>query len=591
MMGMSKEERRMSERVQAVRRLSQEFEGVAGIPEEELHKIDYVRIELPDGGWHAIPVEQLAMRSLEERRKSHERQSKGLFGELQFEVKANKGYDTTLLPEVILHQVERLVTDIEDDLDFEWMHNNALTQVEDRFSRRRILGQDMSGKKLPMRTWIADGFKAGFITDVLADLTGLSDERGWDVLIHQYLGIDVYAERFTSSQSEDIWTKLEILKSRLGDVEILEEKFKRTIGVFLFMERSEARDDLKIAESISVVPLEQYASQFLLADPSEQEILLRSLPLYMHFVAKLLDEDGFNDVAERMRQAESVQDARQVIAEALKSCERVRQFKDMKKAMLSRRKSLHDEEAIYSFSRELAAFSKEQKEAMKTLYGLQAFFDIPNLFSKYIHRQITTIQRGLQVTRSDELVTIHLDSRPDREKDEDPGVISGDCTAGRPLPFNAGVGIHNVKAYLNGEHTGNIYLADSTTENGERVWHLDAVQIPSLRPDWGEFASKLVDQLAAIAAENGVDLITINNKPHHVSNYDYIARSLLAYVEARDAEQVRFDQDDLPIEDDAVVGDSTKEVDVIFPEMTDNRSYSSLQGERESQLVMWRRPV
>jgi hypothetical protein len=129
-----------------------------------------------------------------------------------------------------------------------------------------------------------------------------------------------------------------------------------------------------------------------------------------------------------------------------------------------------------------------------------------------------------------------FDARDNADLDRDPGIISGDCTAGKPLLFDIpGLPLYNIKVFNdldNQRHVGNMYLyVTNATEEGEqvKVWHLDAVQVPRKDIKWSESIGLIFEALSEQAKAHDVKAITLNSQIHEISNYDYIVEAVSDY--------------------------------------------------------------
>jgi len=172
---------------------------------------------------------------------------------------------------------------------------------------------------------------------------------------------------------------------------------------------------------------------------------------------------------------------------------------------------------------------KEAKDSIKEvnikLLPLREAFERPIYVSRMANKAYDKLSEALMGGTDEELV-LRFVSDVDEQLDRNPGVISGDCTAGAPLPFLAPNQLYNVKVFRGSQHIGNIYLLQVVDEQTQKpyAWHLDAIQIP-LFTDWTDAAARIIEALKQKASLKGVEHITINYETHHISNYDYIAEA------------------------------------------------------------------
>ena len=219
-------------------------------------------------------------------------------------------------------------------------------------------------------------------------------------------------------------------------------------------------------------------------------------------------------------------------------------------------------------SKELSEMLEQQKKKARLLRGMGQFFDLPRLEADYFNRTIDDLQAFLKMDKRGGHIDsdFYLDATPDPKRDANPGIVSGDCTIDRPLPFeDPDILVYNVKVYDAGkEHIGNMYLLVTESEN-KKVWHLDAIQIPS-NIDWERSIAVVIDALAKQAETKGVEFITVNEEDIRISNYDYIREAIKKYNE----KYVRGEK-----------------IYVVIPKVS-NEKYSSFQGDG-SALVLWRK--
>jgi hypothetical protein len=168
---------------------------------------------------------------------------------------------------------------------------------------------------------------------------------------------------------------------------------------------------------------------------------------------------------------------------------------------------------------------RQLKDINAKFLPLVEAFERPKLAALNLNRLFDDLQSVL-LTSTTEENTYTFDSGIDETLDADPGVVSGDCTEGNPLPFlDPYNGLYNVKVFCEGSHVGNIYLLQVNGKNGEPlVWHLDAIQIPKYI-DWSKAAPAILGTFKEQAKDRGVKRITINGQDVHISNYDYISEA------------------------------------------------------------------
>ncbi len=137
--------------------------------------------------------------------------------------------------------------------------------------------------------------------------------------------------------------------------------------------------------------------------------------------------------------------------------------------------------------------------------------------------------QGLLHTSADDAIQLMFVADIDRELDKNPGMVSGDCTENRPLPFlDPSNSLYNVKVMREQAHIGNVYLLQVKNKQSEPIiWHLDAIQIP-IYTDWSAAARQIIDGFIEQAKQKGVKAITVNYEDELISNYNYIAKGIKA---------------------------------------------------------------
>lgn len=238
--------------------------------------------------------------------------------------------------------------------------------------------------------------------------------------------------------------------------------------------------------------------------------------------------------------------------------------KDLRKSL----KSASPEERNI-LSKRLKDLETEKKVRKQIREGVIDYFASPEVYAEICRRKIKEAQDFLVSGKSKatEQTTVYLDATDNPELDKDPGEVSGDCTAGKPLPFDRpNIPAYNVKVFRGKDnHIGNMYLL-VTKENAEerhKVWHFDAIQIPYSTIDWSKSIPVIVKALSEAAKAKGINVITSNKEKFHISNYDFIQDAVLRYWETNQG----------------------RETDVDIPKI-DEEGYSNFQGDGEA-LILW----
>lgn len=182
----------------------------------------------------------------------------------------------------------------------------------------------------------------------------------------------------------------------------------------------------------------------------------------------------------------------------------------------------------------LADARRARKAAQQICMAIGTYIHMPVTFASHMSTTLGKVENMLVrggTTR--EHVQFTCIGTPDKEKDADPGAMSGDCTKGKPLPFDSpSLPLYNVKVH-SGEakkYIGNIYLFVTTVGTPPALaWHLDAIQIPA-HVDWDDAIEHLFASMRDAARAKGVKCITVSREREHMSNYDYIATAVDAFV-------------------------------------------------------------
>lgn len=244
--------------------------------------------------------------------------------------------------------------------------------------------------------------------------------------------------------------------------------------------------------------------------------------VYQAYLTGFLGSMNFGELAERVSGARHIDDLRAVVSAATPPS------KSLEHQLRGRMKGATLEE-----QKRLSAKLREAKEVAKVeqqiIAGLAAHLSIHDIYADAYDRHIRKLQETISNKRAVAERTYSLDGRPDPERDENPGALSGDCTEGKPLPFYRR-DTHNIKVFdEEKEHIGNIYLLETALQKpAVPAWHLDAIQIPK-HGKWDENIASLIDTLRIAAQPAGIRAITVNLKNAHISNYNYIGSAAIRY--------------------------------------------------------------
>lgn len=312
-----------------------------------------------------------------------------------------------------------------------------------------------------------------------------------------------------TAQSDFLWHDLERKKSVIADDADIEREFVSLM-----------ESDLQPIEIDEVPYLVQLYNDF-----NENE-LINNLDIANFYISLFLEKNGIFEVAQKLRLCHSIEQTRDVLSSALKvqsdNSTLVKRRNELKALLNSDDVNIKQE-----YSGELKVIEQKIRRSKRILDGIHQYFSMPEYAVSFMSKTISNAQSMLVKEGSSEVLTLSLDPRYNKELDKDPGIVSGDCTAGNPLPFfDNKIPAYNVKVFLNERHIGNMYLLITTDTDGNVVWHFDAIQIPTLQLNWEMAIPEIVSAIGAQAEKKGVSFITVNEEPVQISNYDYIVEAV-----------------------------------------------------------------
>jgi hypothetical protein len=269
--------------------------------------------------------------------------------------------------------------------------------------------------------------------------------------------------------------------------------------------------------------------------------------------SEVLYANGFEEISTKILNFETMEEC----ADYLRNCKNdvLPSFQEREELKKEPRKN----------SVRLKELKKQFKQEKQVIEGARDFFEPYLVASEVLSKPAKDMLNILIANKKAYSTTWTIDSTQDEEKDADPGRASGDCTAGRPLPFYH-PDLHNLKVYEGKEHIGNMYLfvtEQDESETEKDVWHLDAIQIPK-RANWEKTIETLVDSLSEEAKKQNVNMITVNSRLPLISNYDYIAKAVRGYK-----------------------GGITKTAAIELSLDVDSDQFSEFQGRQDIQRILW----
>ena len=591
----------LSERVKKLRDLSRECGGIERVSDEQLAVLRYVRYQ--DNGVDVVlPEEKLAERLgakslseyLQARREVAEVEKTPLFNRVDVVTQQSaEEYGSVVPANVLLKQLngleEKLLIIYGGDFG-EWLaYDDPARQVgnylSELASRRfyRIPDTDFYVR-------LSSLYPPEKIAEDLLWNSSEHKEQSFGVFeypVANRLSIDADPTRpIPPEVAEAAWRDLERQKSLLTDPDnILVQFDENSLCDFVVADPLDilsAKQGKLTSEEIEEFPfsVDQLVENGELTRVDHDEPRMATILL-----AEYLSVHGLGELAEQVAAYANITDLRAALPQLIADNPIVTATRAQERELRQKLAGTQGEER-YHLSAELSGLKKELKERLRPLREVSAFLSLPERYMAAAKREITDLQKMLLRKGDGEAVQalVTLDGTPDAEKDADPGKMSGDCTEGRPLPFDRYAHAHNIKAYIRGGYQGNIYLLDTIADNGKKAWHLDAIQIPDASLDWDVTVVALRDKLAELAESHGVELVTINTDPHHISNYDYIANAFLKMAGAKNYDyqyghMAYADQD----KDNEI---AAPRVRVKFPPKMGDE-YSQFQGAGSDQIIIW----
>ncbi len=555
----------LNERIAKLDTLSKQYGGSEGIPDTELKSLGYYREQI-EGGWRLIPVERMDQRAKEQLAEQTKMQEK-------IERTPLKGVSVqvpeTDIPfrDLFYDDVTELTNRVEDLIRFtDRAHGSIDSVIKHTLSPdspycylfndfSKFL--DQSKDKLGFQEQETSRLKEeifGYCSLYSSNFSDIIPE-GSDAFVQGFIE-DERAVTISQSKSEALFTFFERQRGTFADMHQLNEDFQDAFN-----------DEIDIGEHPEkrYPQLQRYITSHKLTD---------NYTLITNVFGAYLEHLNLEGIAATLQHAASPQEATKLLQEANFTRVLDEERRTIKASIQSA--SIEEKKQVSKQLKEIEQEIKRRKQIQK---GMQEYFSSPQIEAKILGDKIKNIQELLANEKKEtgQSTTLYLDATPDPAYDTDPGVVSGDCTEGEPLPFiEPSIPLYNTKVFNNKrQHIGNMYLLVTTTEtvidhNPMQVWHFDAIQIPNRRIDWKKAIQYLIESIGKEAAKQDIDLITVNGQEYRISNYDYIDEAVREYGEERG---------------DQFVSVNIPEVEEEFK----GKNYSSLQG-NGGALVLWTKP-
>jgi len=512
----------------SLKELSFEYKSLEGIPSKELERNGFVRDVNEDGSVRVYPVDQLKKRR--ERFEENLKLKTHKIEKRPFDVIPIQTRSTSIGRKISIRDFDKYYFDdyldetywvTDSNLDFLYGQNNPAT-----FLYNILLGDKDVSKKILKKFGIDEKVNAERLYQLIVE--DVFFNHGICVLAIESSGIRLLQDEWeessdliyqdqegviSSKKSEDIYDKYERLRGRLSDPDFYTEKFEENLYRI-------HKDD-------------EFDYEFLLPHP------MSTFEISKYIFSCVLERYGdLKYLVEELESAESHKDILRKLPDVVvKTEEEIRLFSEMKTASVK--------EKIEN-SKRLKELKEQREEKLKIINGIRQYYNMPETTACVFNGVIKKFQEQFLRKNSEDIdMEFTLDCRPDPILDKDPGKISGDCTEGKPLPFErSDIPIYNIKVFRQGnEHIGNIYLFLTNIKDGESVWHIDAIQVPA-SIDWDEFISNLFTSILAEAKKKEVYGITVSCREEHISNYDYIQDAVIKYCDKKKAERAEIETGD-----------------------------------------------
>lgn len=498
---------------QQTQNLVQQFGSIAKIPNEELSRIGFRKADLDTDGYNGLV--RIKPVNIEELPKKTEKINNAPFERIDVDINTTPEGFRRLQRDIPLVSRKLRAVRVLTNMDEE-----NLTEV---LGRKFELLVGRHGK-VPDPEW-----KTGSETDysprymvrhlvfqyVPEEVFGVGQTNSYIESNFNFENYLTWQGEMSSIDTRQFHTDLERCKAQLGDPEIYKRRFDSLL-TNNFVDTFKGSPEILLPQSLT------------------KRGLSTGLGLTQHAFSELLQQEGFEKLGEILIKARTEQEVIATITsfKVPMTAELTTSEKELKAKLKAADKQ--DRPLLAKLNDKLRSLQGTRRERLMLLEGMLDYYRLPEIAADIYRRRIKAVQ-DLLVSKGDQedsKVLITLDGTPDPVKDLDPGTLSGDCTAGSPLPFNdPNIPVYNVKVFQNDAHIGNIYLLYSHTSSKKPVWHLEAIQIPRARLDWHAAIPAFIDGLLIEATKKGVEAITINKEDKKISNYDYISKAALEYAE------------------------------------------------------------
>lgn len=521
------------QRIQSMLDLSSRFGGVSKIPEEELSAISYVRRVMKDGTVRLMPYErmiELAQKDPDWEKPLKERERP--FERVAVELPTAEN-SFRFIPRTQRQILSDRLKAVEYAFYPNWYDGTSITEGLDEINPRlhnlRTFSLDfldylseegIDGRKIPEEI-----SKTDFLFTQLPERKE-SEPNEWDPDDPNNFSYKEFSKKHSeidgsvsSGESKQMYDELTRLGGYFGDVTELTRDFQNRLAHPIdYIEQSQQ----EFAEYLQSRGIYTYADFIRYAFPRYLNRV--GLPEMGAVIGKSATLHTIADTLQYMDASDSTRAEEQELRKALKTA---------------------SPEERNGLSKQLKALENAKKRRKQIRQGVIDYFSAPQVYVDVVNRKVKEAQDFLVAGKGEQKgrAVFYLDATPNEELDKDPGVVSGDCTAGKPLPFDRpDIPLYNVKVFAGGnQHVGNMYLLVTNISSGhlgsgslekKKVWHFDAIQIPKSGINWQESLDMMIGTLAQQAESKNVDAITANDELYHISNYHWIADAVENYWDA-----------------------------------------------------------
>lgn len=553
-----------AERFNKVQELLGNYGTATKIPEEVLETLGYVLIQLPEGGTKLMPIERASAQKIVQKEMVMTVDKTPPFDEIRatyngrranYRFIAGEQFDKLESMYKRLHFIDYFDSEYNLSLvDYLLKHNPSSPLITffrdfEKYSMSAY-SQGIEGAGEDMGQKVAEKI---FIWSTVVPILGYLTDRIEKKNLDKYsLWNEDKGNHLTRVKSEEFFDDLDRMQGAANDITEITRVYHKALFERVIDEEESDQDITKFICEIGI--------------NTRFELIRYCFTDYLRSI-------GQTEAGNQLAAAADIQTA----ISCLKSHDFAEALAKEEMSIKLQLKGVEAKQRVELNSR-LKIIQEEIKKVRKIKMGILQIFELPELLSRVCSSAVSDVQELLKVGKNDDEEhesILWLDAKPDTKLDADPGVISGDCTKGMPLPFEIPeMPIFNVKVYdQSRRHIGNMYLLEteevSEGSKTRKVWHFDAIQIPRSTINWDQAVENIITSLAQEAEIKGIDLITVNNSDEQISNYDFIQKAIGDYWKNNGSRLVQIDM-------------------YHSMELPKGKIYSRCQGDGEVR-VLWQR--